>query len=158
MSINLIVGLVLFGCILYIGWNMYQNYRKRVLFYGDFLQFCEILETEVAFFQNKINEILQKNEYKSDFSGVLKDFAENKNLEAWAKEQKLLGTQEVDELKNFFAKLGRVDSTTQTKEIQNFKEVLRAKQDEVKKLQQKKGKLVLSLSIMLGLAVLIIIV
>jgi len=155
---NLFVGVAIFGCILYIGWFFHQKTRKKAIFYNDFLQFCEMLETEIGFFQNKLEQILEKNSYKKDFSAVLKNFSEKNNLEEWGAVQSVLSEDELKELKNFFSKLGRVDSITQTNEIRNFKKILQEKIENIKTVQLKKSKLIFSLSVMLGLLAFIIII
>jgi len=155
---NVIIGLVVFVCILYIGWFFYQKTRKKAIFYNNFLQFCELLETEIGFFQNKLQQILEKNSYGKDFSSALKNFAEKHNLEEWGASQNLLKENELQELKNFFNKLGRVDSSTQTNEIRNFKKILEEKIEDIKTIQMKKSKMTFSLSVMLGLLAFIIII
>jgi len=155
---NLFIAIAIFGCILYIGWFFYQKTRKKLIFYNDFLQFCEMLETEIGFFQNKLKQILDKNSYGKEFSAVLKNFAEKNNLDDWSASQNLLSENELKEIKNFFSKLGRVDSSTQTTEIRNFKKNLQDKNENIKTVQIKKSKMIFSLSVMLGLLAFIIII
>lgn len=155
---NLIIALLIFGCILYIGWFLYQKTQKKSVFYKDFLQFCELLETQIGFFQNNLEQVLQKERYKKEFSDLVQNFLKNKNLDDWALKQTLLSENEVLEIKNFFSKLGRVDSFTQTKEIDSFKQILKEKMKDIKEVQLKKGKLTFSLSVMLGILAFIIII
>ena len=73
---NFLIALIVFCCIFYIGWFFYQKTRKKLVFYNDFLQFCEVLETEIGFFQNKLKQIFDKKGYGKDFSLVLKNFSD----------------------------------------------------------------------------------
>lgn len=155
---KLIVALIFFCLILYFGWISYHKTRKKAVFYNDFLQFSEIMETEIGFFQNKIDSILKKGNYKKEFLELVEEFAKNKNLDNWKKEQNLLTDGEAEEIINFFNKLGKADSITQTKEIQNYKKLIEEKRKNIKDVQLKNAKLMFSLSIMLGLLVFVIII
>ncbi len=153
-----ILALVIFGCILYFGWFLYEKTRKKLVFYNNFLQFCNLLETEIGFFQNNIEEILHKNNYKKEFSEVVENFSKSKNLLEWKNSQSVLTQTEAEEVELFFSKLGKLDSTSQTNEVKSYKKFLDSKIEDTKKVNLKNGKLTFNLSIMLGLLVFIIII
>lgn len=156
---NLLVATLVFCAILFIGWYFYNKTQKKSIFYADFLQFCEFLKNEIGFFQNNLKEILSKKEYNSsEFNSLIEDFKNNENIEIWCKEQKILDSNEVAQIKNFFAKLGRLDVQSQTNEIETFLKYLEEKISDIKTKHLKKAKLTFSLSIMLGLFAFIIII
>ena len=156
---NLFVAILIFCVILFIGWYFYNKTQKKSHFYANFLQFCEFIKNEIGFFQNNLKEILSKKEYSSnEFNSLIEDFKKNENIDIWCKEQKILDANEIVQIKNFFAKLGRLDVQSQTNEIETFLKYLEEKINDIKTKHLKKAKLTFSLSVMLGLLAFIIII
>jgi len=142
-------------CIAGVGYIYFRKVHKKTAFYNDFLSFCEEIETEIGFFQNKINAILEKQSYKSSFQGLL-DSLKTKTHQEFLKTQSFLTQNEQTEILLFFQKLGRANSETEIKEIQNHKEKLKQKINNLLNFEFKKSKLKFNLTICLSVFVFII--
>ncbi len=157
-----LIGFVLFGCITFIGMNIYNSYKTRKIFYDDFILFLQNLDAEIGFFQNKLNQIFDAKIYHKDFQNLIISaqksiYSLENNLNDWFKNQSIINDEQFFHIKEFFLKLGRLDVTTQKKEIENLKNYLEECILIVKDELNKKGKLSFNLSIMLGLAVFILV-
>lgn len=142
-------------CIAGVGYIYFRKVHKKIAFYNDFLSFCDEIETEIGFFQNKINDIFKKQNYKSSFQGLL-DSLKNKTQQEFLKTQNFLTQNEQAEILLFFQKLGRANSETEIKEIQNYKEKLKQKINNLLNFEFKKSKLKFNLTICLSMFVFII--
>ncbi|MBR1925860.1 MAG: hypothetical protein IJ837_03285 [Clostridia bacterium] len=153
MKLFVVILISLF--IILIGYLYFRKTHKKIQFYNDFLSFCEEIETEIGFFQNNIKNILDKQNYKSSFQELLNNF-KNKTLQKFLNEQNFLTQNEQTEIFLFFQKLGRANSETEIKEIQNYKEKLKNKINNLTNFEFKKSKLKFNLTICFSMFVFII--
>ena len=157
-----ILGLILFGCSMFIGFKIYTNIKKREKFFDDFNSFCTILQSEIGFFKNKLEQIYSKNDYGNEFNSLLECAKENLNNEKaineWCDNQKYLNKEDKTQIITFFKRLGKVDAISQKGEIIEYSNLLKNKINIIKTENTKKAKSVLSLSVMLGLALFIIVI
>ncbi|MBQ8761979.1 MAG: stage III sporulation protein AB [Clostridia bacterium] len=157
-----ILGLILFGCSMFIGFKIYTNIKKREKFFDDFNSFCTILQAEIGFFKNKLEQIYSKNDYGNEFNSLLECAKENLNNEKaineWCDNQKYLNEEDKTQIITFFKRLGKVDAISQKGEIIEYSNLLKNKINIIKTENTKKAKSVLSLSVMLGLALFIIVI
>lgn len=160
---RIILGFIFFICSLIIGYYIYNKIKKREKFFEDFYNFSLNLHTEIGFFQNKLKDILNKNDYGENFNSLLKEVSNNllnteQTINDWCSKQNYLLKNDNEVLNSFFKKLGKTDVKTQQKEINEYIEIIKNKLNNLKAENLKKGKMVLSLSVMLGLALLIIVI
>lgn len=149
---NFILSFLIFCFVCVLGVIFYRKTLKRLNFYKDFCCFCQSLETQISFFQNKIYDIIKLQSFKSDFQNILNNFLKK---ETNFGEIKFLSEQEKQEVFLFFNKLGRTNAQNEQKEIQKFEQNLNKKIEEIKNVELKKSKLKLNLFIMFALFVFI---
>ena len=149
ISLCVLLAFVAFGLFLY------KKSLKKQKFYVNFLQFCQNAQTEISFFQNKIKNILDKQEFDGDFLKVLKAY-ESGNIKTVLDEITYLQKDEKERILLFFSKLGRTDSKTEKSEIQTFIKYLEEKIENIKNNGMKKSGLKAKLVVMLGLCLFVI--
>ena len=154
------MGFFVSFCILMIiclfGWFLHKKTIKKLVFYTNFLQFAKNALTEIEYYQNKLPNIISKQNFSGEFSVVLQNY-KNDNLEC-LNSFSFLSSEEKNEVKNFFKKLGRTNVENERKDIGEFIKVINSKIDDIKLVGIKKSKLRFNLMIMFGLFVFIILI
>ena len=154
---NVIVPLIIFLVICGFGLFLHQKTLKKLKFYQQFLQFCQNALPEINYFCNKLPQIISKQNVSGDFKKVL-DVCLCDELKKVLDDLQYLSLDEKEEIKNFFSKLGRGNSSFEKQEIENFVSYLSERLNNIKSFGLKKSKLKLNLSIMFGLFVFIVLV
>lgn len=116
---KIIIILICGGCVVLLGNNYSKYYKKRVLFYYELNQFCQVLENDIKFNQNSINLIIDNalKQFKSELNISLQHYFKN------AKEfQKInfLSEKENETLLQFYESLGKRDVEGELGNIKNY--------------------------------------
>lgn len=134
---------------MFFGWSLFKRTLKKYVFYKNLKSFLELLQTEVGFFQNDVDAVLDKLNYSVDFQNLISNYKQNKNLDDW--KPKILSFNETEDIKIFFSKFGRVDVESQLSDVKAFLNVANQKLLDIKQEDLKKAKMSFLLSVMLGL-------
>lgn len=153
---NLFFVIIVFLAFFVFGLFNFKKFLKKQTFYKNLLDFLGVLKTEIGFFKNDINLILEKTNYAFEFENLLKTFKKDKELKTF--EANFLKESEKSEITSFFSKLGRADVWSQSKDIEAFEKMIETKICELKNVHAKKAKMQFSLTIMLGLLVVVLII
>ena len=108
---NLFFVIIVFLAFFVFGFFNFKKFLKKKTFYKNLLDFLGVLKTEIGFFKNDINLILEKTNYAFEFENLLKTFKKDKELKTF--EANFLKESEKSEITSFFNKLGRSDVWSQ---------------------------------------------
>lgn len=153
------LGVAVFG----FGYKKFLNLKHKKQFFEDFLLFLNGVKTQVAFFQTKLKEIFERQNFRKDFclfllncknyilSGNKKDFL------LYLNSVQFFDKSEHNFVIGFFENFGKVDVQSSCDEIEKFSFFIENKLKTEEEVFKQSGKLTLSLSAMLGLFVFIVI-
>lgn len=164
--LTLIAGAILFFCSAYVGLAVKRHYKKRRDFFKGLVEFCELLTSEIAFLKTPLKSIIttfctdRKGEFV-DFLGAYSKMLEcGKTCELRQKDLntlKLLKATEREKVLAFFSALGKNDSATELKNIENFSVRFKSFLAESEKSFSTSGNLSFKLAVLLGIAIMIIV-
>lgn len=159
---SLIAGGMLFIACFYLGLGLRRYYRVRKELLLDFSVFLEQIEGKIRFLNVTVPALLSegKKECKAEFCSILA--VQEKNLGAGAEKQRVrsvyLNEKSEELMNNFFLSFGTTDLFTQLNIIGGTRSALSGELAKAEKDMVNKGVLCYKLSVLLGIALLIIVV
>lgn len=161
--IKIILLIIVFSLIVYIGYGILSYYNKKKKFYNDLTLFLEQLKSEICFLKTDLKTILEKykNCYCKEINNLLNDyynylcgkFNENLNLKC-----SLLGKEEIAEINQFFLKLGRTTIEEQKDCIAHYNDRFTEQLRKISEEKDKSGIVAFKLCIILGLFAVIMLI
>ena len=151
---KIIIGIILFGLCSFVGIKIRQQFSKREKFYHDLSSFCLFLREQINFSKAPLPQIAEKFQLNcsKDFAQVLDGLKGGINGEY----PKYLKEKGKVEIKSFFDRLGKSDLDSQLRLIDEHKRKIDFVYETAKNDKKKKGELGYKLSLMAGIALLII--
>lgn len=161
--IKILLLIILFLLIVYIGYGILSYYKRRKKFYSDLCLFLENLKSEICFLKTDLKSILekQKNCYCTEINNILDEYYKylcnglKENLDIKCK---LLSIEEVNELKELFYKLGRTTLDEQNNCIAHYNGQFMGRLSKIKEEINSNGIVAFKLCIILGLFAVIILI
>lgn len=161
---NWLIGAMLMILSTLVGYATAHAYKKSYTFINDFCSFLQFLESNCAFLQDSLKNILEncKAMYNTDFNAFLTGLYQNLDskeeyLNNWKNSQKIISKDEATKICDFFSQFGRLDCDTQISAIkssaENFAKVKQVWGEKV----NKKGSLTTKLGLVCGVALFIIV-
>ena len=144
-------------CVCTFGLFLHKKTLKKLVFYTNFLHFCENAQTEINYFHKKLYEIIDNKSGSEDFLNVLNGFKNNETKNV-LNQISYLSNDEKSELEKFFMVLGRKDVESEKKQIEQEIFFLNEKIKELKSFGLKKSKLKFNLCISFGVLLFIILI
>ena len=158
---------ILVACVL-IGLGISNYYKKRKVFFGDLLQFCEELLNEVNFMQTKLMEMTVKSDgrYKSSLNDVLKGYqqylANRTSFDAFKNNSNdfvnFLKEEEQDQFFEFLKGIGGLDVENESNNIRNYIIAFKRRVEDAESEHKKYYGLYIKMSVIAGLALVILLV
>lgn len=121
--IKIIILIALFCSICYLGFSIANYYKKKELFYAEFLKFMEMFFNNVKFNKTKIHIFVSDflKECKTDCKYLLQEYFINKNHEI---KLSILNDSENVRIKDFLNSIGKFDVNGELNNIENHKTIL----------------------------------
>lgn len=160
--LTLILGSLIFLTALFVGFKVKKFYFERKKYYSDLNDFITYYENEIKSYKLRLSEITDNYfiSRKGAFSSDLKKFVDStvkKEGGNFVFSKKMLCAGDEETVRNFFGNIGKFDIEGELNNIKNFKTVFSERTDTVRKKSEKEGALYMKLSILTGLALMIII-
>ncbi len=150
-----------------VGFGVSNTYKQHRNFFFTYLEFLEMLKSEIGFSANKLNDILKvsiENINNKDFVTLLKNYQlvingkqELKRDELF-KNIKILNEKEKNDIYSFFKNLGKTDVFNQVEIINGRMEVVKNYCQKLKSDCEKYCPLYTKLGILAGLFLALIII
>lgn len=161
--IKILLLIILFLLIVYIGYGILSYYKKRKKFYSDLCLFLENLKSEICFLKTDLKTILEKQKkcYCAEINNILDEYYKylcnglKENLDIKCK---LLSVEEVNELNELFLKLGRTTLHEQNNCIAHYNSQFMARLSKIREEISNNGIVAFKLCIILGLFAVIILI
>lgn len=150
-----------------VGFGVSSTYKQHKIFFQTYLEFLEMLKTEIGFSANKLNDILSfaiENIRNKDFVILLKNYQKVINGQEELKQEllfkniKILNEKEKYEIYIFFKSLGKTDVFNQVEIINSKIESVKIYYQKLKNECDKYCPLYTKLGILAGLFLALIIV
>lgn len=153
---KIILILVLVCLCSYVGFGFGKYYKKRKVFFQEFVLLLESLNLDISFSREKIHVILtQKNFKSSSLNKLIENYVNLLQKEGFDEKElfenvKILKEDEMNLIYNFFKMLGRFNVDLQTKQIQEHKQKILIVSKQCDEEEKKYSPLFLKLGIMFG--------
>ena len=160
--LTLIIGSVIFLSALYMGFKIKNFYLERKKYYLDLNDFIVYYENEIKSYKLRLFDIIEgfTTFRKGIFSSDLKSFIENTksgNGANFCFSKKLLCVSDKETVSNFFRNIGKCDLEGELNNIRNFRNRFSERTVTVQNNSEKEAALYMKLSVLTGLAVMIIV-
>ncbi len=153
--LNLIIALTLVGCTSYLGWGFNNYYKKRVRFYKELNDLINYLITNINFYKDSINKILNTflDNYNVDtpLTKIINNYINNK-IEV---DDFIFKKEEISIIYNIFYHLGRSDSENEIINLRNSSIIISSIITQCEQDYNNLGKLSTKLGVLFGLALVI---
>ena len=138
-----------------LGVNYVKRLHRKVIYYDNLIDFINNFIYELSFAQTLTNDIIKKYRYKyqDDFILTLNNFINEEKIK-----NLLLSKDENLMINDFFSNIGKSDLSTQLNILSSFKEKFLNWYDNIKKKEDKEGKIVIKLAFLLGVGISILII
>lgn len=153
------IFLILVICIsiFYLGVCFSKYYKKKLIFFNNLLNFCEILESQIQFKKITINQIIVENlnSFDFEFKQFLNEYYLKNNYNYSCM---FLNSNENLIVKKFFKSLGKFDVKGEINNLKNQQNLLKIKQAEINDKNNKIGVLGTKLGSLCAILVFIILI
>lgn len=153
------IFLILVICIsiFYLGVCFSKYYKKKLVFFNNLLNFCEILESQIQFKKITINQIIVENlnSFDFEFKQFLNEYYLKNNYNYSCM---FLNSNENLIVKKFFKSLGKFDVKGEINNLKNQQNLLKIKQAEINDKNNKIGVLGTKLGSLCAILVFIILI
>lgn len=160
--LTLIIGSVIFIFALYSGFKIKNFYLERKKYYGDLSDFIVYYENEIKSYKLRLSDIIEDftTFREGVFSSDLKNFLQKTksgNGADFCFSKKLLCVSDKETVSNFFKNIGKCNLEGELNNIRNFRNRFSERTITVQNKSEKDAALYMKLSILTGLAVMIIV-
>ena len=158
-----VLGVFLGVIVFCVGYKKFLSLKRKKQFFEEFLHFLNTLNTQIGFFQNKLEEVFEKHNYSTEFCIFLKQCktfiltANKKEFLLFLSSESFFDSSEHKFVVDFFECFGKLDVGSQCDAISKFSFFIKNKLQNENEHFKRKGKLTLSLSALLGIFVFIVI-
>lgn len=163
--IKIVLILIVVGGFTYVGFGISSYYKKRADFFAELMNLCDKVRAEIDFSGKNLTAIFENQKYEGNLGKVVQNFVEylkNNDVNLTNKQLfhgvRILKDEEKSMIFDFFARLGRHDSNSEVKLIDDFKNLVEPHQKLSNDEKIKFGKMSVKVSFLLGLMVAILIV
>jgi stage III sporulation protein AB len=160
----IVCGIIVFGFFA-IGWFIKIKAKRRVVFFESLIMFCNHLTTEISFQHDPIARIIKNNiaAYNKNLQQILEEYLyciENKKTLSIETIKEFLWSglkpQEAQQFATFLLELGRQGILEEQSKIELKKIVFMSCKDTANAYYNKEASIYMKLSIILGIATVII--
>lgn len=146
------------GC----GYYLARKYRQRKIFFNQYELFNEHFLQEVRSFRRPLQEFISARHYKAEFEDLLQIYIKllGKNVDLYNEFEvfTFLTVEERREIAEYFNRLGRSDSDSQTRFYDEMKGRIGSLVKNANDEYRKYADLYVKLGVLIGLAIIIIII
>lgn len=149
--------LALISC--YIGLLIKRRYKARERFYKSAIDFCLTLDEELSMRKTPIPEICKR--FIDGRNGVFEDIVkewQSVGVDGGELKEKLLKSDEVNEMQAFFNTLGKTDLREQIEHVDYYQKAFERRRVECEEQSKKLGNMYFKLFALLGIAIILIVV
>ena len=156
---KIVLCCVLIASCIYVGFVLSSDIKKKKLFWGDMVKFCEFLSVNIGFGQKKLKEILLSYQDMccEELKVMLKNYLINSSFLLESSENNsLFNKEEQNLLEEFFNSLGEFDVFNELIKVENYKTRFLKKYEIYCEKSFKFSPLILKLALIFGIMLCIV--